>query len=191
MTLEATTADGVSRAEVAFQSVGVLPLAGDLIFFRHQLPGHPHVEVFEGVPKAVVDHRVQHFAVAEAKAAPQLGQEVRAVRHGLHAAGDNHFRVPGLDGLCCERYSLQPRAAHLIDGHGGDPRIEPSFQARLAGRVLPKPRRDNVPHDDFIHLPRLDAGARHCFAHNAGAQIHCRKRRQRPLKFPDGRADGG
>src|SRR5947208_3443765 len=38
LTLEATTADGVSRAEVAFQSVGVLPLAGDLIFFRHQLP---------------------------------------------------------------------------------------------------------------------------------------------------------
>ena len=47
---EAAVLDSVDGAAMAFHGVGILVLAGDTVFFGHQLARHPHVEVFVRVP---------------------------------------------------------------------------------------------------------------------------------------------
>src|ERR1700693_3169019 len=66
---------GFARAHgflVTFKGEAILLFAGDAVFFSDEFAGHAHVEVFVGVPQAVVNHGVDEFAVADAIAGASL-----------------------------------------------------------------------------------------------------------------------
>ena len=44
-----------------------------------------------------------------------LEEEVRAIAHGLHAAGDGNVDVAGCDALRGEHHGFEPRTADLVD----------------------------------------------------------------------------
>ncbi len=77
------------------------------------------MDVFEGAPQAVIDHRIYKFAIAHAQTVAHPGQQVRTVAHRFHAARDGDVDVANPDGLVREHDGFQPRPAHLIDGKGG------------------------------------------------------------------------
>ena len=88
---------------MAFQGKLILLLARDAVLFGDQLAGVAHVKVFVLVPEAVRDHRVNDFAVADAVAGARLRQQVGAIGHGFHAAGNNDLRFFQAHGLVGER----------------------------------------------------------------------------------------
>src|SRR5882724_3744758 len=79
------------RLLVRFYREAVLLFASDAVFFCDQLASNAHMKIFVGVPQAVVNHAVHDFLVAEPIARARVGQKIRAVGHGLHAARDNNF----------------------------------------------------------------------------------------------------
>ena len=89
-----------------------------------------------------------------------------------------------------QRHGFEARAADLIDGHGGDARIESAAEGRLPRGILAEPRLDDVAHDDFVDCLRLDAGAAHGFGDDFGAKLRRGKRGKPALELADGRAHG-
>ena len=100
-----------------------------------------------------------------------FGNDVRAVAHRLHAAGDGDVDVAGLDALLREHHGLEARAAHLVDGERGDVIGEAALERRLPRRRLADAARDDVAHDAFVDDGGIDARARHRFAHDHGAEL--------------------
>jgi hypothetical protein len=84
---------------------------------------------------------------AGACAEEQIGRPA----HVLDAAGDDHLRVAGADGLRREHHSLQTRTAHLVDGERCDAVGEAGREGGLARRVLPQPRLEHIADDHLVH----------------------------------------
>ena len=84
---------------MALDGIAVLAFAIDVVVARDDLAGVPHVALLEGAPQAVVDHRVDDLAVAHAQAFARAIEQVGAVAHRLHAAGDDHLGVADADRL--------------------------------------------------------------------------------------------
>ena len=120
-------------------------------------PALPMWQLLERAPQAVVDHRVDDLAVAHAQPFAHARQQVRAVAHRLHAAGDGDVDVAGADALVGEHHGLEARAAHLVDGQRGDVVGEPAAERRLPRRVLSEARADDVAHDALVDDRRVDA----------------------------------
>ena len=171
LVLEPAILDGVDRPPVAFERIRVLALARDLVLLGDQFRRHAHVEVLVGVPETVHDHGIEDLGVPEAVPATELRQQVRSVGHRLHAARHDEFHVAGLDSLGRQPDGLESRAADLVDGHRGHAGVESALESRLARRVLPQPRRNDVAHDNLVHLGRLDAGAGYGLADYASSEI--------------------
>ena len=96
----------------------VLILARDLPLSRDVLGRVAHVIAVEGVPQAVLDHRVDELDVAHLGAVAQV-RGVRRLAHALLAAGDDDLGRAGQDLLGAERDRAQARAAHLVDRKAG------------------------------------------------------------------------
>ncbi len=84
---------------MAFERELILLGARDVVFFRDKFRGRAHVVVFVGFPQPVGDHRVHHLPVAEPVTGAGLRQQVRTIRHTLHAAGHDHFTFTEQHGL--------------------------------------------------------------------------------------------
>src|SRR4029079_5516800 len=97
----------------------ILSLASDTAFARDHFTGVAHVPVFEAAPEAVVDHRVDHLAVAHPQTFACARQQVRRVAHRLHPTSDEHRRVARGDTLRSEHHRLQTRATHFVDRQRG------------------------------------------------------------------------
>jgi len=156
---------------MAVHRVGVLFLAADLVGFRDQFPRHPHMHIVERVPEAVVDHGVHHLAVAHAQAFADLEEEVRAIAHGLHAAGDGNVDVAGCDALRGEHHGFEPRTADLVDRERAHGNWEPAAQSSLTCRRLAHTGAHHVAHEAFVHARGIDTGTGDGFAHGKGAQV--------------------
>ena len=89
-------------AFVARRGYRVLVGASDLVFVGVALRPLAHVFHLERAPQPVVDHGVDDDVVAQAVAGAGVSQEVRGVRHRLHAAGDDDVCVAGRDHLVGE-----------------------------------------------------------------------------------------
>jgi hypothetical protein len=98
----------IARLAMTVEGVVVLAFPADLVLGGDDLAGVAHVTLLERAPQAVVDHRVDHRAVAEPHPLARFRQQVRTVAHRLHPAGDYDARVAGGDGLCRQHHRLQP-----------------------------------------------------------------------------------
>src|SRR5919109_86471 len=114
----------------------VLLFARDRVFFRHVLGRDAHVILVVHVPQAVDDHGVDHLRVAHAEALARAHQRVRRKAHRLLPAGDHDVGVAVRDRLRAEHRRLEPRAAHLVDRHGGNHLGESGLYRRLPRPVL-------------------------------------------------------
>ena len=151
---EAALGDGRQRPLVAAQGVFVLLLAGDAALFGDRFGAHAHVVVVPGRPQAVEDDRVLHRGRAHAIAEAGFRQQVRALAHALHAAGDDQRRIAGADRVAGLVDRLEARGAHLVErgriGRGRDARGD----RRLPGRRLARAGLDDLAHDDLVDRPR-------------------------------------
>ncbi len=191
LVLEAALLDRRDGLAMRVDGVLVLLLARDLVFVGDVLAGVAHVIVVVDVPEAVLDHRVDERAVAEAVALACVKQQVGRVGHGLHAAGDDDLAVVGEDGLRRQADRFQSRTADFVDGHGADRRRNSRAQCGLTRGVLSQTRAHHVAHDDFIHRRRVHTRAPHRFLHRNRAQLGRGDIGQRALKFSDRRAHAG
>ena len=93
---------------------------------------------------------------------------------------------PSMTPCAASADGFQARAADLIDGHGGDARIEAAVERRLPRGILAEAGLHHVAHDDFVDGLRLDAGAAHGFGHDFGAEFRGGERRESALNLPTG-----
>ena len=153
---------GLDGPQLGLEGPLVLILAGEPELVGRLGAVDRHVPVVEGIPQAVVDHEVHHAAVREAHpvAPAHVGKRVGAVRHALLAAGDDDLRTARHDHLPGQVDRLDARGADLVDRDGGDGFRKPRQQRRLAAGHLPAARRDDLSHEDVIHILALDLAAR-------------------------------
>jgi hypothetical protein len=171
LVLELARLDGGDGLAMALQRERVLLLARHAVRLGHDLAAAAHVVVLVGLPQAVVHHRVDQLAVAEAHPFPRLGQEVGRVGHGLHSARDHDVGVAGRDALRGEHHRLEAGPADLVDGERADLVGEAALQRRLPRGCLAEPRGQDVAHDDFVHAAGVDARALDGLAHDHGAEL--------------------
>ena len=74
--------------------------------------------------------------VAHAVAGPGLGQQVRRVGHGLHAAGDDDVGLAGLDLEVGQVDGVEARQADLVDRGGRHDQRDAGLHRGLAGGHL-------------------------------------------------------
>ena len=66
-------------------------------------------------------------------------------------------------------FSPEPQTLLMVSAR--DTIVEAAVERRLARRVLPVARPDHVAHDALVDEARIDAGARHRFAHDQRAEL--------------------
>ena len=160
---------------MALRGEQVLRLTAHVELAGHDLTGMSHVQVLEAAPQAVIDHRVHDLPGAHTQALARVVQQVGAVAHGLHAAGNGHLDVAGGDALCGQHDGLEARPADLVDGEGAHRVEEAASKCGLPGRRLPESCRDHVAEDALFDGGRVDAGTSYRFAHREGSELRGRE----------------
>ena len=170
---------------------GILVLCGavDVILVGNDLARIPHVALLERAPQTVSDHGIDHFAVAHPQPVTNARQQIRAVAHRFHAAGDGDVDVAGADTLVGEHHRFEPGTAHLIDRHCRDVIWQASAERRLTRGVLTLPGCDDVAHDAFVDDGGFDAGAADGFGDNERAELRRGELFQRAQEFASRRTD--
>ena len=107
----------------------------------------------------VEDHRVDQLAVPEAIAEARLLQQVRRVRHRLHAAGHDDVDVAGPDHRVGDLDRADRRRAHLVDRVGRRLDRQAGRDRRLSRRRLARAALQHLAHD---HVLRLAAARPRC-----------------------------
>src|SRR3989442_1364953 len=186
---EPARANGSDSLAMAVQRVFILTFAAHMIAFGNDFTCVSHVEVFIRIPETVMNHGVDDRVVTEAITLAGAGQQVGRICHALHAAGNDNFRVAGLNTLRRKPDGLQSGAANLVYGHRGNIRQKTAAESGLPGRILAQSRRDNVAQDDFVNLLWCQAGALNSRFHNKCAKLRRAHRFQSALKFSDGCTD--
>ncbi len=137
-------------AALTFNRKPILFLAANAVFTGNVLGRLPHVPVFKGTAKAVLDHGIDRLLVPDLPAGPGAEEQVRGPAHAFHAAGHEEVRVAGANGLGCEHDCLEPGAAHLVYGKRGNRVRESCLQDGLPSGVLTQARLEDAAHYDFI-----------------------------------------
>ena len=114
-----------------------------------------HVQTVEGAGEPVVDHRVEHLAVSEPVAEARLREQVRRIRHRLHATRDDDVDVAGADHRVRDLDRPDRRRADLVDRVGRRLDRQPGRDRRLPRRRLPGARLQHLAHDHVLRLVRL------------------------------------
>ncbi len=174
------------RLLVAGRGERVLALTGDLGLLVVVLGGEPHGDVVERVGQAVVHHRVDQGAIAEAVAGPGPRQQVRRLGHRLHAAGHHDVGVPGPDHLVRQVDRVEAGEAHLVDGVGRHAQGDPAFDRGLPGCDLALPGLEDLAHEHVVHLVRGQSGPRQRLGDGESPQVHGGEAGQRPGQLADG-----
>jgi hypothetical protein len=146
----------------------------------------PHMAVFEGAPQAVEQHRVFEARFPDFQSLARPAQQVRRLRHVLHAAGNDNPCVAETHGLRRQHDGFQSRSTHLVDRQRRDGGGEARLEGRLTGWGLPRPGRKNHPHDDFIYVTQMQSGAKERRANGDRSQLRRRNAFQRPQKPANG-----
>ena len=118
------------------------------------------------------------------------GQQVRAVAHRLHAAGDDDVDVAERDALRGEHHGLEAGAAHLVDRQRRHAGIETAAERRLPRGRLAEPGADDVAEDALVDGAGIDAGARDRLAHGHRAEVGRAEVLQRAEELAGRRSNG-
>src|SRR5262249_2181649 len=119
----------------------------------------------------VVNHRVDDGAVAHAEALADAREQVRAVAHRLHAAGDGDVDVARRNALGREHHRLETRAADLVDGEGAHRVRKPAVKRGLPRGRLAETGAHDVAHDAFLDGLGIDAGPSDGLFNHEGAEL--------------------
>ena len=175
-------------ALLALESKRVLLLARDVVLARQVVRGLRHVQAAVRVEQR--DHeRVFHRRLAEAEALARAADDVRRLRHVLHAAGEHRLRFAQLDLLGGADDRLDAGAAEAVQREGrnlfGHAGLESDVTRSVDGvaRGL-----QGVADDDVIHFLRRDAAARECFLGGDDAEVDGRDVAERAVIFGHRRA---
>src|ERR1700758_5472647 len=136
----------------------ILLLPGDLPALGNVLGGVAHVVAVESIPDAIADHLVDELGVTHLDPVAQV-DAVRRLAHALLPAGDHDLGIAIADRLITERHGTQPRATELINAIGRYLERDPSGDGGLPRRILALAGGEDLTHDDFRHVLRLDIGA--------------------------------
>ncbi len=147
---------------------GVLLVAGDLPLLGDVLGGVAHVIAVEGIPEAVLDHRVDELDVAHLVAVAQV-RHVRARVMFSWPPATTIVGVAKLDLLGAERHGAQARAADLVDAPGGAFDRKAGIDGRLAGRVLTLAGGQHLAEDRLRYIA--------CRSRRARRRLRARRRR--------------
>ena len=124
-------------------------------------------------------------------AAARLGQEVRRVGHGLHAAGDDDLGRAGPDEIMGEHGRLHAGAADLVDGRRACC-VRQACPARgLAGRSLSLAGRQHAAHEDLVDLFGRKPGPVERGANDMAAKVWGAQSRETALEPSERAASGG
>ena len=99
------------------------------------------------------------FGVAVLGAGARVRQQVRRLRHRLHAAGDDDSNSPARMSWSASAIASRPERHTLLSVTDGTDIGMPPFDRRLAGRDLAGAGLDDVTHDHVVDLVAGDAGA--------------------------------
>ncbi len=141
-------------------------------YFRARFSdGLSHVEIRVRVEER--DHqRVLEIALAELESFARTANDVRRLRHVLHAAGENRRRFVELNLFRGVDHGLDARAAETIDGERRHRSRQSRFQSDVTrainriGRGL-----ECVADDDMIDLLAAEAAARKRFLRREHAEV--------------------
>src|SRR6185437_11927872 len=113
----------------------VLLFAGDLPFARDVLGRDAHVIAVEGIPQAVLDHRIDEADIAHLGARTQVSG-MRRLAHGLLSARHDDFSIAVEDLLVAERDRAKTRTAKLVHDPGGRLNRNAGIDGSLTRRIL-------------------------------------------------------
>jgi hypothetical protein len=136
----------------------VLRGPGEARFARVPFGRRTHRDALVGVGEPVEGGVVEHGHLAVLEPAPRLRQQVRRAAHRLHTARDHEIAVARAQEPVGDRDRGQPREAHLVHGETRYVHGDPARDGRLPGRILARPRREHMPHDDLPDQLGRDAG---------------------------------
>src|SRR5215211_668401 len=157
---ETIVASGSSaRPFVRAQRPQILALARNPELTRHERRVLHHVLLVERGREPIVGHQVDQRPVAEPVPEARLLEDVRRVRHRLHAAGHDHVVVAGADHRVGDLHCSDRRRADLVDRVGGDLDRQAGPDRRLTGRRLPGSALENLAHDHVLDLVVREAYA--------------------------------
>ena len=171
---------------------GVLLLAGELGVRAVVVLGQRTHRLLGGlVEEGVVGHRVDERGVAVLEALARLRQQVRRVRHRLHAARHDDLGLTGVDQQVGLRDRVQTREAHLVDGDRRHPERQAAGDAGAAGGVLPGAGQDDLAHDQVVDLVARHPGLLQRPLDGHAAQVGRGQGLQATEQTPDRRACSG
>jgi hypothetical protein len=149
----------LDRQLMAAQCPAVHVRPGQLQLGRNLAGLLHHVLAGERVRQPVLDHPVDRLGIAHAVAEARIGQQVRRVRHALHAARDAGVEVAGPDGRVDQPDRADARRADLVDRLGGHVLGNAALDLRLARRDLALPGLEHLAHHHLVDLSPVDLRA--------------------------------
>ena len=122
-----------------------------------------HGPAFERAGQSIGLHVVRKRGRAKLGARTDQAR-MRGTRHVLRAAAKHHPGILAPNRTIRLHGCFQPRAAHLVDGHGGDVVGASGPQGNLPSGVLSQARLQHTAHQGFVDDRGIDAlqgGRRH------------------------------
>src|ERR1039458_3775766 len=118
-------------------------------------------------------------------------QQVRRVRHRLHAAGDDDVRLARSDHEVGEVDGLEAGETDLIDGGGVDGHRDTALDGRLtSGDLTPSSLKD-LTHQHEVDTGGFDAGAIEHALDRGAPEVRRAERREGSRQLPNGRSSAG
>jgi len=153
----------LQRALERADGIGILLVAGELVFLRAILGKGPHQPALViGILKPVEEHVVLDLAMAEPRTATHLGQQIGRIGHAFHAARHHHRAVSGEQLVMGNHGGFHPRSAHLVERRGRHVLRQARREGRLARRRLALSGTKHIAHDDLVHLIGRNTGTLQC-----------------------------
>ena len=183
---EVAAVAGAGGPLVATDGPLVLLLAEDAEGLVLQVGGLAHRAVIEGAEEAVVVHRIDELAVAEASTPARIGKQVGGVAHRLHATRHDHAGFVEANGAIGHGDSGETGEADLVDRGRGHAHGNAGADGCLAGRDLARARLHDVPEEHLVDGVGRQGGAVEGAGDGGRTELRGAEGLESPAKASDG-----